>query len=149
MRFNLLKMAIISFKINYWSKNNIHGIVFKTVDLFETTRNWQETLFNFKDSMAQIVLKRPPSEKAHWKVTHLRQAVCIASSFGNNRFSCVSTDRVTTSSKNPEKEEKLVGILNVEPARLLSKPHVNIIRTVQILLISQSCSERKTGMHEY
>ena len=40
---NLCVMAIISlisFKINYWSKNNIHGIVFKTVDLFETTRNW-------------------------------------------------------------------------------------------------------------
>ena len=80
-------------------------------------------------------------------MTHLRQAVCIASSFGNNPW--VSTDRVTTSSKNPEKEQKLVGILNVEPARLRCKTHANIIHTVQILLISQSCSERKTAMHEY
>ena len=87
--------------------------------------------------MAPIVLKRPPSEKEYWKVTHLRQAVCIASSFGNNRYAWVSTDRVTTSSKNPEKEQKLVGILNVEPARLRgSKPHANIIHTVQILLLS-------------
>ena len=99
--------------------------------------------------MAQIVLKRPPSQKEYGKVTHLRQAVCIASSFGNNRYAWVSTDRVTTSSKNPEKEQKLVGILNVEPARLRCKTHANIIHTVQILLISQSCSERKTGMHEY
>ena len=117
-------------------KNNIHGIVFKTIDLFETTRNWQETLFNFKDSVAQIVLKGPPAEKEYWKVAHLRQAVCIASSFGNNRVAWVPTDRVTTSSKNPEKHKKLVGILNVEPASLRCKPHVNITHTVQILLIS-------------
>ena len=68
-------------------------------------------------------------------MAHLRQAVCIASSFGNSRVAWVSTGRVTTSSKNPEKDKKLVGILNVEPASLRCKPHANIIHTVQILVI--------------
>ena len=108
-------MAIFSFKINHWSKNDNHEIIFKPSRLvWNHNKLTIETLLLQRQHMAEIVLKRPFGDAGNVYIREIKLHVyCKPQTADSSWESAVKTEKEHIKTAQKVMDKKLFETTNL------------------------------------